>query len=320
MILDIPNERSSHSRPIPRGGGLAIVVVTIALTVSANVAFASAYWTALLLVTAAWTLVALVSLIDDLRSLPNLVRLIAHILAALTIMLGVDYWDLITLPLIGEIHLAWMGVPLTLMWLVGLTNAYNFMDGIDGIAGSQAVIAGITWAVVGFTSGLTGVGLTGLVLAGASAAFLADNWPPARIFMGDVGSAFIGSVLATLTIAAHQQDHRMALVGLLAVWPFVFDASFTFLRRLVRHENVFAAHRSHLYQRLIILDHSHKSVTILYASLAALGGVLAVAWVQSVPGVSLSIAIVIPVAAFSLWYFVRSHEQQRGPTKGISNP
>jgi len=308
-VLDIPNERSSHTRPTPRGGGLAIVAVTAGLALLANAALGLGSWTQLLPIVAAWLLVAAVSLADDLRSLPNRVRFAAHVIAAAVVILTVGYWDRIALPVIGEVTLGWVGLPLTLLWLVGLTNAYNFMDGIDGIAGSQAVAAGITWGLTGPIIGSASNALIGLVLAGASAGFLAYNWPPARIFMGDVGSAFIGLVLATLAVAGHARDARLALVGLLAVWPFVFDAAFTFLRRAVRRENVFAPHRSHLYQRLVILGHSHRNVTLLYTALAALGSLLAVAWLCETPGASLAIAIVTPLAATGLWAFVRSREQ-----------
>jgi len=309
QILDIPNERSSHTRPIPRGGGLAIVVVTTGLVLLANAALGLGSWARLLPIAAAWLLVAAVSLADDLRSLPNRVRFAAHAIAAATVILTVGYWDRIALPLIGDTHLGWVGVPLTLLWLVGLTNAYNFMDGIDGIAGSQAVVAGLTWAMAGLIIGSVDIALIGLVVAGANAGFLAYNWPPARIFMGDVGSAFIGLVLATLAVAGHEHDPRSAFVGLLAVWPFVFDAAFTFLRRTVRRENVFAPHRSHLYQRLVIVGYSHRNVTLLYTVLAALGGLLVIAWLREMPGASLAIAIVTPLAAIGLWAFVRSRER-----------
>ncbi len=319
-ILDIPNERSSHARPIPRGGGLAIVVVTAGLALLANALLALGGWMRLLPVAGAWLLVAAVSLADDLRSLPNRIRFAVHALAALVLILSLGHWDRVVLPLIGEVRLGWVGLPLTLLWLVGLTNAYNFMDGIDGIAGSQAVVAGVTWAVAGLICGSAGVGMIGATLAGASAGFLAYNWPPARIFMGDVGSAFIGLVLATLAVAGQAQDARLAFVGLLAVWPFVFDAAFTFLRRAVRRENVFSAHRSHLYQRLIILGHSHRSVTLLYTALAALGGLLAVVWLLEIPGASPAIAIAIPLAACGLWAFVRTRERLQVLTPGHSKP
>lgn len=308
-LLDIPNERSSHSRPIPRGGGLAIVLVTLLLTAAGNAYTHGWSLTALLAALAGWAMVAAVSAADDLRSLPNSVRLAVHAAAALLIVLFMGRWSVVALPLIGRLALGFAGPLVAFFWLVGLTNAYNFMDGIDGIAGSQAVVAGLAWAVLGWTTGADQIAVAGLAVAAASAGFLFHNWPPARIFMGDVGSAFIGLVLATLAVAGAEADPRLAFAGVLPVWPFVFDASFTFVRRALRHENVFEAHRSHLYQRLVILGHSHRSVTVLYALLALPGAVLAVLWVLGQPIAAYLIAILIPAGAAGLWYYVQQQER-----------
>jgi UDP-N-acetylmuramyl pentapeptide phosphotransferase/UDP-N-acetylglucosamine-1-phosphate transferase len=116
------------------------------------------------------------------------------------------------------------------------------------------------------------------MLAVSSLGFLGYNWPPARIFMGDVGSAFLGYSFAAVTLLGAQVHPRLALVGLLLLWPFVFDTLFTMVRRWRRGENIFQAHRSHLYQRLVIVGYSHRMVTLLYASLSLAGGVAAMLW------------------------------------------
>jgi UDP-N-acetylmuramyl pentapeptide phosphotransferase/UDP-N-acetylglucosamine-1-phosphate transferase len=312
-FLDIPNERSSHTHPTPRGGGLVIVILSTAGLVLAwlryptiSLATLSAY------LVAAW-LIAGVSWLDDLRSRSNRVRFGAHILAALLAIWAFGYWTEITMPIIGLLRLGLLGLPITFLWVVGLANAYNFMDGIDGIAGGQAVVAGLGWAVLGWLTAQPLVSMLGVLLAAASLGFLGHNWPPARIFMGDVGSAFLGYTFAVLAVAAAQRDPRLSLAGLLLVWPFVFDASFTFVRRAMRRENVFTAHRSHLYQRLVILGHSHGRVTLLYAGLAALGGVLAIAWVLGAAAAPYLIAILIPAAALGLLYYVQAQERAGHP-------
>ncbi len=232
QILDIPNERSSHTRPTPRGGGLAIVlVVLVGWLVALSLSRVLGRGTDLIYVVGA-AFIAAVSWLDDLRSLSNRVRFGTHILAALLAIWAFGYWTEITVPIIGLLRLGLLGLPITFLWIVGLTNAYNFMDGIDGIAGGQAVVAGLGWAVLGWLTAQPLVGMLGVLLAAASLGFLGHNWPPARIFMGDVGSAFLGYTFAVLAVAAAQRDARLALAGLLFVWPFVFDATFTFLRRL----------------------------------------------------------------------------------------
>ena len=149
----------------------------------------------------------------------------------------------------------------------------------------------------------------GVLLAAASLGFLGFNWPPARIFMGDVGSAFLGFTFAALAVAAAQRDPRIALVGILFVWPFVFDATFTFLRRLKNGENVFAAHRSHLYQRLVIVGYSHRFVTLLYMGLAAWGTIWGLIWSQGIIGSETVIIVTVPFLCLALWMFVCRRER-----------
>ena len=278
-LLDIPNERSSHTRPTPRGGGLVIVMVVLAgswlIFPFWHSEITAGQWLAY---SAGALLIAGVSWLDDLHSLSTRVRLAAHLVGALVACLAFGVWQEITIPHFGCFNLGLWGWPLTLVWIVGLTNAYNFMDGIDGIAGGQAVVAGLGWTVLGIISQQPFIIAVGILLAASSLGFLGHNWPPAKIFMGDVGSAFLGYTFAVLPVMAARSDARFVLIGILFVWPFIFDAAFTFLRRLIKRENVFAAHRSHLYQRLVISGLSHRTVDLLYIALALIGVVLAVAF------------------------------------------
>ena len=270
-ILDIPNQRSSHTQPVPRGGGLAIVAISLFGVAVCRVLLPDWPWTGLRAYLTGGLLIALVSWLDDIRSLPNWIRFGAHCLGAALLLLGFGFWDHIRLPGLGSLNLGWLGLLISFVWIVGLTNAYNFMDGIDGLAGGQAVVAGLGWAILGWFSQQPLVALLGLLLAAGSLGFLGHNWPPARIFMGDVGSAFLGYTFAALAIIAAQRDDSLALAGALLVWPFIFDAGFTFLRRLRLGEPVFAAHRSHLFQRLVATGLSHRTVTLLYIGLALPG-------------------------------------------------
>ncbi len=317
QLLDLPNERSLHSRPMPLGGGLAIVVVAgVGMAVCAAVGVVGVS-PELVAVGSGAVLVAAVSWLDDLRGLPVVVRLVAHAAAAVA-FLAVARWPA-ACPLAGAALGTVAGVLLALVWIVGLTNAYNFMDGIDGIAGSQAVVAGLGWVVL--TWGSAGVETwLGLLLAAASLGFLAHNWPPAKIFMGDVGSAFLGFGFATMAVLGARRDPRLALAGVLLVWPFVFDTSFTFLRRLRKGENVFQAHRSHLYQRLVLAGWGHRAVTLLYAGLAAGAALGTWLWLSGAGvGPGLALGVVAGGIALLVWLAVRAERRLSG-SKGVASP
>jgi UDP-N-acetylmuramyl pentapeptide phosphotransferase/UDP-N-acetylglucosamine-1-phosphate transferase len=316
QILDVPNERSSHTRPTPRGGGLAIVIVVLAGWVVYDW-LSSDVWPILPYIIGA-ALIAGISWLDDLRDVPTIVRLVVHVAAAALAIGSFDYWHTKSIPLFLQLNLGWLGLPLTFFWIVGLTNAYNFMDGIDGIAGAQSVVVGLGWALLGWLAGQPHVSAMGMLLAGASLGFLIHNWPPARIFMGDVGSAFLGYTFAVLPLmAAHapQSDPRLALVGPLLLWPFIFDSALTLLRRALRGENIFAPHRSHLYQRLVIAGHTHLFVTLLYTGLALVGMTLAAVWLRGITGSHVAIATLLPLLCLLLWSYVVRCERRLAARK-----
>jgi UDP-N-acetylmuramyl pentapeptide phosphotransferase/UDP-N-acetylglucosamine-1-phosphate transferase len=324
-VLDIPNHRSSHKRPTPRGGGLAIVLVTILGVVAFGNLFPRGLSrTALWAYVGSASLIAIVSWYDDLRSISAKVRFATHSLAALIAIVALGYWQ--TFPLLPgqEVSLSHFGAVITFMWIVGLTNAYNFMDGSDGIAGSQAVVAGLGWAYLGYLINAPEITVLSMLLAAASLGFLLHNWPPARIFMGDVGSAFLGYSFAVLPLLSPQAAGRLdgmgPMLGLLPVWPFVFDAAFTFLRRLLHGENVLAAHRSHLYQRLMIAGHSHRFVMLLYSALATVGAIAAIMWIRLPVAAYWGTAALLPLLATALHRFVVVQERRAEERRALETP
>ena len=272
-IFDIPNERSSHTEPTPRGGGLVIVAVTLAgyllTTLLTDLPISYGYL-------AGAVMISLISWLDDLLSLPFWARLAVHVAGSALLMADVGYWHEIFIPT-ADISIPLggvLGAVVTMGWLVWLINSYNFMDGIDGIAGIQAVIAGVAWAVLCSWLGLNGTFLFTGILASASMGFLMHNWAPARIFMGDVGSAFLGFTLAAIPLLAGKEAPGAYLllpaVAILFLWYFVFDSVLTFFRRLLMGQRVWEAHREHIYQRMVISGWRHASVTLVYGASAAI--------------------------------------------------
>jgi len=315
-MLDIPNVRSLHTWPIPRGGGLGIVIVVLIGTWGLfYFRILSTPFREIAALSLGGGLVALVGWLDDIHNVPSRVRLIVHAVSSIIILMAIGHLNAVTVPVIGDIRLYSIGIPFTLIWIIGLTNAYNFMDGIDGIAGGQAVVAGLGWTIIGLIGGQSFVGLMGVLLAASSLGFLFHNWPPARIFMGDVGSAFIGFTLAVLPIIAVQRNPRFMFAGILLVWPFIFDTSFTLVRRLIKKENVFEAHRSHIYQRLVIAGYSHRFVTLMYMGFSATGAILALFWVKGFHHFN-ALVILIPIVLFAgLWRFTVLSEKKCHPVK-----
>ncbi|HLM00792.1 MAG TPA: glycosyltransferase family 4 protein [Pyrinomonadaceae bacterium] len=275
-ILDVPNERSSHTVPTPRGGGLVIVLVCLLFYTVYGFFIARSFSFGYF---AGAVLIAVVSWFDDLKSVPWALRFLIHAVGAALAIFALGYWEKIYLPIAGEINLGLIGTTVTFLWIVWLTNAYNFMDGIDGIAGTQGWTAGIGWLLTGLLFELETTALLGGVLAASCLGFLKHNWQPAKIFMGDVGSAFLGFTFAVIPLFAANEiqssgggggarQYQFAPAAILLVWLFVFDTLYTFFRRLLRGEKFWQAHRSHLYQRLVISGYSHEFVTILYGALS----------------------------------------------------
>lgn len=269
-LIDHPNQRSSHTVPTPRGGGLGIVVGICAGVLLFDALPLRAALLPILLAAA-------LSFADDVQSLPALVRLVGHIAVAGVSLAVLGSLKMVAIPPVITVTLPLAVGVLTALWIAGLANAFNFMDGIDGIAATQGLIAGIAWWGIGTASGLTSAALGGAILAAACLGFLPFNWQPAKIFMGDVGSVTLGVTLALLPVIAAMGGAEVwaAPVGALIVWPFLFDATYTFASRLARGERVLEAHRTHLYQRLVIAGWSHRLAASVYgvsAAITALAG------------------------------------------------
>jgi UDP-N-acetylmuramyl pentapeptide phosphotransferase/UDP-N-acetylglucosamine-1-phosphate transferase len=311
MLMDRPNVRSLHVRPTPRGGGVGVVVPTcVALGVmgaTEHIAQGAAVW-----IGGSGLFIAAVGMVDDVRGLPAVTRLVLQGSAAALFVAGIGAWRTFAWPGLWRVDLGWMAIPLTILLVAGLTNAYNFMDGVDGIAGSQGAIAGCGWIGAAYALQDPMLAVAGAVVAASCLGFLLFNWPPASIFMGDVGSGFLGFVLAALSVSVALRSPATATAGILFVWPFVFDTAFTLLRRLRRRENLLHAHRSHLYQRLVLTGLSHRSVTTLYGVLAIAGVIVGNAVAREAAPASSAGALLIAALSGALWLSVIWRERTRG--------
>jgi Fuc2NAc and GlcNAc transferase len=265
-LIDMPNERSSHTSPTPRGGGVAIVIAFFfgALLLAVLGLIDGRNLGALLIGGGA---TAFVGFVDDRWQLRASVRFSIHLAAALCMVLLLGGIPETALTRWG-LHGAWIGGLIAVLVLVWTTNLFNFMDGIDGIAASEAVFVSGAGALLNWCQG-GGPGLTAamLCLATASLGFLGWNWPPARIFMGDVGSGFLGFTLAVLGLISNQLgDMPIEVWGILGGFFFV-DATITLLRRVVRGDQWSEAHRMHAYQQLARRWEAHLPVTLLVSAI-----------------------------------------------------
>jgi Fuc2NAc and GlcNAc transferase len=261
-LLDVPNARSSHLLPTPRGGGLAIVLAfSVALI---EIAFVTrddvAILTALL---AGGGAIAFIGFLDDHRTLPAVLRLAVHVLAGLIVVVLLGGIPESALARWG-LHSVFMGMGVAVVALVWVTNLFNFMDGIDGVAGIEVAFVSIVGAWMNWQAGGESV-LTAatLCLAASSAGFLIWNWPPARIFMGDVGSGFLGFTIAVLGLVISRQGAIPIEVWVILSGVFVVDATVTLVRRIFRGDRWFEAHRMHAYQHLANRWNSHLRVTLV---------------------------------------------------------
>ena len=257
LALDLPNQRSLHSTPTPRLGGVGIVAGIAAAWVYTNPPLEP-----LLLV--ALALLIGVSLLDDLKDVGVTWRLMIHVtsavLAAMAVLRGADWWVL----MIAALAIAWM------------INLYNFMDGADGIAGGMAVIGFGAYGAAALAGGDFMLAATNLSIAGAALGFLLFNFPPARVFMGDVGAIPLGCLAAVLDLAGWQRGAWPWWFGVLIFSPFIADASLTLAKRLMRGARVWHAHREHYYQRLIQSGWSHRKTA--YAQYTLTLGCAAIAF------------------------------------------
>jgi Fuc2NAc and GlcNAc transferase len=261
-MVDVPNPRSSHRVTTPRGGGGAIVLATTGTLAWSSMMTGSA---ALGMALVCGMAVAAIGFVDDHRPVPALTRLIGHLLAAAVAVLGLGL-HAFDFSVLGTG--LWMaGAVAAIVFVVWLINLTNFMDGIDGIAGVQTITVCAAGAALSqVLAPGTGLWFEPAVLGAASMGFLVWNWPPARVFMGDVGSGYVGFMIAIFTLRAALVAPVLGWCWLILSGVFIVDATLTLARRTARGDRLFEAHRSHAYQHLA-LAWGHRPVTLLVAAI-----------------------------------------------------
>ncbi|WP_043201081.1 MraY family glycosyltransferase [Pseudomonas putida] len=265
QIIDVPNARSSHTVPTPRGGGVAIVLSFLACLPLLGMAGAVPL-APLVAIGGAGALIAVIGFMDDHGHIAARWRLLGHFAAAAWML----YWlgGLAPLQVFGfTLDLQWFGFILAAFYTVWMLNLYNFMDGIDGIASVEAVTACLSIMLLSALAGVPQLMALPLLLAAATLGFLFWNFPPAKIFMGDAGSGFLGIVLAGLSLQAAWASPQLFWCWLILLGVFVVDATFTLIRRLLRGDKVYEAHRSHAYQFASRHCGKHLPVTLAVAAI-----------------------------------------------------
>lgn len=294
--MDAPDPRKVHKKPVPRLGGLAIY---LAFTVAAlSTVEMNMEMTGLLL---GGTVIAIVGIIDDFKNLPAKVKLLGQIFAALLLVAFDIRIDFISDPFGDFLYLEYLAVPATIFWVVGLTNTVNLIDGLDGLAAGVSMIASVTIALVALQQGFLLVAVLTAALAGSAMGFLHYNFNPARIFMGDTGSMFLGYMLAGISIiGAVKSAATIALiVPILALGLPILDTAFAIIRRYRGGVPIFKPDRGHLHHRLLDLGFTQKQAVLLMYVISAVLGLSAIALTE----VSSSIAALIIVAVIAAVLF-----------------
>ena len=298
FALDAPNERSLHQRPVPRTGGIALLLgASCALLAVYGSGLGSLWFPAALALA-----LAVLSFLDDLYGLPTVVRLAAHLGAA-----GLSVWYALS-----PMHLVEMALlTLALAWI---TNLYNFMDGSDGLAGGMALIGFAAYGIAAWLGENAAFAALCTALSAASAAFLTHNLHPARIFLGDVGSIPLGFLAGALGIVGWRDDLWPLWFPVLVFGPFIADATVTLVRRLLRRQRVWQAHREHYYQRMVRMGLGHRGTARVGYAVMVLCACAALLGRNQAPGMQAAVFIATSalLGAMAIWVDLRWTRFQRG--------
>ena len=320
--IDTPKDaRRVHTHPIPRLGGLAIFIgflFSVTLLADISVEVRGILLGAVIIVT--------LGVIDDIRPLPALLKFIVQIIAALiTVFHGVNIEFFANPFVLGNnnyVSLGMLAIPVTVLWIVGITNSVNLIDGLDGLAVGVSTISSIVMLVIALLVAEPNVAVIMAALAGACLGFIPYNFNPAKIFMGDAGALLLGFILATVSILGLFKFYTIisfAVPFLVLALPF-FDTAFAFLRRLAKGKNPMAPDRGHFHHRLLDMGLSQKQVVAVLYAISGLLGLIAVviSTTHQIRGPLLVAAVVI-AAAIVFWVFRKNGIYKNGDDKVVAD-
>ncbi|NOT22177.1 MAG: glycosyltransferase family 4 protein [Nitrospiraceae bacterium] len=281
--VDHPNERSLHEAPVPRTGGIAVLmsvliglIIVSAMGTSMVMGDATISWWSETtgLIVGLTVFLGFISFLDDRRKVPIVVRLGCQLAAAsILVVVGGLQFPSFTVPFIGRIDFWFGGGLITILFLVWMTNLYNFMDGMDGFASGITVIGCGLLGYLGWQAQHPVITVIATLQSAAASGFLVRNFPPAKIFMGDVGSVPIGFLVAALIVLGCRDGVFDLWVPVIIFSPFILDATVTLVQRAYRHEKVWEAHRNHFYQRLVLSGWGHRRTVLAeYGVMVLCGG------------------------------------------------
>lgn len=295
-LVDLPNERKIHKIPVSRIGGVAIWLSTMLTFLFLVFLSYYPYGSLLSGILLGSTLMFLLGLIDDIYNLPAKFKLFLQIaIVTLVYLLGVKI-DTLFNPFGGVIELGLWSYPITLLWIVGISNAVNFIDGVDGLAGSVITVNSIALAIIAVTMVPANPisALIAFILAGSMLAFLAYNFNPAKIFMGDSGALFSGFLLAALSITGVMKTATLAiLLPFIVLAVPILDITYSSLRRILKGSSPFVADSEHIHHKLLKAGFSQKNTVAILTSVAIAGGAIANAFVGSIKTYVICIVILI---------------------------
>lgn len=299
-LLDQPGPRSSHVQATPRGGGIGIAIVLVVVIVALQMKNIWPISAPLVLLGVA--VVTGVGLLDDIRSQPALLRLLAHLAASAVVVAAL---------VAGRFPpLDWPWLALLVLALAWSINLHNFMDGIDGLLGLHALFCGSAFALLYALEQEPAMTLFAALLAGAALGFLPLNWPRARVFLGDSGSGVIGLAIGLLVLYGAITTLVPLPVGLVLCSAFLVDSGATLVLRMLRRERFWQAHREHLYQRLVQVGHRHAKVSAGYLLWNLVVAAPTAAWLQSYgvdAGWGWPVALALLLSALTVWFLLGRH-------------
>jgi UDP-GlcNAc:undecaprenyl-phosphate GlcNAc-1-phosphate transferase len=303
-IHDNPTHRSSHASKTPRSGGVAIVSTFLFCMIYF---FWQDYFShipewRLILMLAAAIIIVLVSLKDDITGISFRKKLAIQVLGAVIVVTGGLSFDTLPLPYVGVWYLGGLGGVVSLFWIVGFMNAFNFMDGLDGLAAGTSIVSSIFSALIALMLGEKAIFFISFALIWSSLGFFLFNFPPARIFMGDVGSQFLGFSWSIILILAAQASHDSISVYTvpLLFFSFIYDVAVTLIRRISQQQTIWYPHRTFLFHILNRSGYTHRQISLIYMGFAVLQGFGAILLQHITP--SRQIYIFVPYIVLMVFY------------------